>query len=243
MLDDGSTLVFGDAKGNRLADSLRNIAVTGRAGMLLLVPGFGETLGVNDGAHLNRNPSIPARHAGDGTRPPKLAVVVEVEEAFLHYAAAMLRSRLWQPDAWPDLAGLASAAQIWKATPPHPIPSTSSRQSSPTATPTTSTGSSPEPAAELAGEAATAPRRTRSSIDPRRLRPWGGYLGGEAAGRLQPWGLSNWPFESRAIGRPPQMRWQYPPIGTGRIAAPPISGEAPSAHSEPRLRTRFKRAS
>ena len=112
--DDGSRLVFGDAKGNRLADSLRNIVDTGRAGMLFLVPGFGETLRVNGRAHLTCDPAILARHAGDGSRPPKLAVVVEVEEAFLHCAAAMLRSRLWQPDAWPSLAGLASAAQIWK---------------------------------------------------------------------------------------------------------------------------------
>jgi len=112
--DDGSTLVFGDAKGNRLADSLRNIVDTGRAGMLFLVPGFGETLRVNGRAHLTRDPAVLARHAGDGSRPPKLAVVVEVEEAFLHCAAAMLRSHLWQPDSWPSLAGVASAAQIWK---------------------------------------------------------------------------------------------------------------------------------
>ena len=112
--EDGSTLVFGDAKGNRLADSLRNIVETGRAGMLFLVPGFGETLRVNGRAHLTGDPSVLERHAGDGARPPKLAVVIEVEEAFLHCAAAMLRSQLWQPGAWPDLAGLASAAQIWK---------------------------------------------------------------------------------------------------------------------------------
>jgi len=40
--------------------------------------------------------------------------VVEVEEAFLHCAAATLRSQLWQPDAWPDLDGLARPAKIWK---------------------------------------------------------------------------------------------------------------------------------
>ena len=40
--------------------------------------------------------------------------MVEVEEAFLHCAAATLRSQLWQPDAWPDLEGLAPPAKIWK---------------------------------------------------------------------------------------------------------------------------------
>jgi PPOX class probable FMN-dependent enzyme len=120
--DDGSSLVFGDAKGNRLADSLRNIVATGRAGVLFLVPGFGETLRVNGRAHLTRDPAVLERHAGDG-RPPRLAVVVEVEEAFLHCAAAILRSHLWQPDAWPDLVGLPKAAQIWKdhAAAPDPV--------------------------------------------------------------------------------------------------------------------------
>ncbi len=112
--EDGTSLVFGDAKGNRLADSMHNIVATGRAGMLFLLPGLGETLRVNGRAHLTRDPAVLARHAGGGPRPPRLAVVLEVEEAFLHCAAAMLRSRLWQPDTWPALDGLASPAQIWK---------------------------------------------------------------------------------------------------------------------------------
>jgi PPOX class probable FMN-dependent enzyme len=112
--EDGASLVFGDAKGNRLADSLRNILETGGAGMLFLVPGFGETLRVNGRAHLTRDPSVLARHTGDGSKPPKLAVVVEVEEAFLHCAAATIRSHLWKPDSWPDLDGLARPAKIWK---------------------------------------------------------------------------------------------------------------------------------
>lgn len=112
--DDGATLVFGDAKGNRLADSLRNIIETGSAGMLFLIPGFGETLRVNGRAYLTADPGVVEHHTGTGSRPPKVAVVVEVEEAFLHCAAAMLRSRLWHPEDWPELAGLASPAQIWK---------------------------------------------------------------------------------------------------------------------------------
>ena len=114
VADDGAILTFGDAKGNRLADSSRNIIDTGRAGLLFLIPGLGETLRVNGRAHLTRNPDIRARHAADAARLPPLAVVIEVEEAFLHCAAAMLRSHLWQPDAWPDLAALPSAARMWK---------------------------------------------------------------------------------------------------------------------------------
>ena len=39
-------------------------------------------------------------------------MVVEVEEAFLHRAAAILRSRPWQPDGRPGLAGMAASARI-----------------------------------------------------------------------------------------------------------------------------------
>ncbi len=121
--EDGGTLIFGDAKGNRLADSLRNIIETRQAGMLFLLPGFGETLRVNGRAHLTRDPTVLERHVGTGSKPPKLAVVVEVEEAFLHCAAAMLRSSLWQPETWGDLDGVASPARIWKdhAAAPQPV--------------------------------------------------------------------------------------------------------------------------
>jgi PPOX class probable FMN-dependent enzyme len=111
---DGASVAFGDAKGNRLADSSRNIVETGWIGMLFLIPGFGETLRVNGRAHLTRDPAVRVRHSATANRLPPLAVVVEVEEAFLHCAAAMIRSSLWKPDAWPDIEGLPSAARIWK---------------------------------------------------------------------------------------------------------------------------------
>ncbi len=53
------------------------------------------------------------RHAG-AAKPPPLAVVIDVEQAHLHCAAALLRARIWQPDTWPDLTGVARSAQIWK---------------------------------------------------------------------------------------------------------------------------------
>jgi predicted pyridoxine 5'-phosphate oxidase superfamily flavin-nucleotide-binding protein len=43
-------------------------------------------------------------------RLPDLALVVTVEEAFIHCSKCMVRSRLWQPDTW-NAAGLASAVE------------------------------------------------------------------------------------------------------------------------------------
>src|SRR4051812_36263551 len=44
---DRRTLAFGDRKGNRRLDSLRNILANPWVGMLFLVPGLGDTLRVN----------------------------------------------------------------------------------------------------------------------------------------------------------------------------------------------------
>lgn len=110
---DERRLAVPDAPGNRLIDSLTNIRETGRAGLLFLIPGMEETLRVNGCASLTRDPELLGRFAGDA-KAPKVAIGVEVEEAFLHCAKAFKRSGLWRPDDWPSTDGLARPAQIWR---------------------------------------------------------------------------------------------------------------------------------
>jgi uncharacterized protein len=112
VLDD-RRLAVPDAPGNRLVYSLLNILEGGQAGLLFLIPGVEETLRVNGRACLTRDRQLLDRLARDG-KPPKIAIGIEVEEAFLHCAKAFKRSGLWRPDDWPDTGGLASAAQIWR---------------------------------------------------------------------------------------------------------------------------------
>jgi PPOX class probable FMN-dependent enzyme len=110
---DEKRLAIPDAPGNRLVYSLRNVVAGGRVGLLFLIPGMEETLRVNGRAWLTRDPAVLEQLAGEA-KPPKVAVGVEVEEAFLHCAKAFKRSALWRPEEWPDAAGLASAARIWR---------------------------------------------------------------------------------------------------------------------------------
>jgi PPOX class probable FMN-dependent enzyme len=110
---DERRLAIPDAPGNRLVDSLRNVASSGRVGLLFLIPGLEETLRVNGRACLTRDPALLERFAGDA-KPPRVAIGVEVEEAFLHCAKAFKRSALWRPGEWPARDGLASSAQIWR---------------------------------------------------------------------------------------------------------------------------------
>jgi hypothetical protein len=112
VLDD-QRLAIPDAPGNKLVYSLRNVVRTGRAGLLFLIPGLEETLRVNGRACLTREPELLDRLAGEG-KPPRIAIGVEVDEAFLHCAKAFKRSALWRPGDWQGHDGLASPAQIWR---------------------------------------------------------------------------------------------------------------------------------
>ncbi|MEU0794796.1 pyridoxamine 5'-phosphate oxidase family protein [Amycolatopsis sp. NPDC005961] len=110
VLDD-RTLVLADRPGNKLIDSFRNIIDNPHAGLLFLVPGMNETLRVNGRAKLVADAPYFDELVVRGKRP-KLAVVVEVEELYMHCAKAFLRSSLWQPETWPERAALPTMGTI-----------------------------------------------------------------------------------------------------------------------------------
>ena len=45
-------------------------------------------------------------------KPPKTAIVVEAEEVYTHCPKAFVRSKLWDPDSWPDPATLPTSAEV-----------------------------------------------------------------------------------------------------------------------------------
>lgn len=110
VLDD-RTLVLADRPGNKLIDSFRNIVDNPHAGLLFLVPGMNETLRVNGRAKLVSDAPFFDDLVVQGKRP-KLAVVVEVEELYMHCAKAFLRSSLWDPSTWPERSSLPSLGTI-----------------------------------------------------------------------------------------------------------------------------------
>jgi uncharacterized protein len=107
VLDD-RTLAIPDATGNRRVDSLRNVVENPHAGLLFLIPTMGETLRVNGRARITTDPEVLLPFAIG--RPPRLAIVVEVEQVYMHCAKALIRSQLWKPETWPEKT--PSAARI-----------------------------------------------------------------------------------------------------------------------------------
>jgi uncharacterized protein len=109
LVVDDTHLVIPDRPGNKRADGMRNILAKPYVGLLFLVPGRDETLRVNGKAWLIRDEELLDRTVARGKRPT-IAIGVEVEEVFMHCGKASLRSNLWQPNRWPDVSDLQSAA-------------------------------------------------------------------------------------------------------------------------------------
>ena len=90
---DEQTLVIPDRPSNKRFDSLSNILAHGAVGLLFMIPTIEETLRVNGRAQIVCDPDLLARLEARG-KVPQLAIVVEVEEAFIHCAKSLKRSFL-----------------------------------------------------------------------------------------------------------------------------------------------------
>ena len=93
VLDD-KTVAIADRPGNNRLDTLKNILENPEIALIFLLPGTNETVRVAGSAKLSVDPVLLEGMAVQG-KAPKCAIVVEVRQAYLHCAKALLRSRLW----------------------------------------------------------------------------------------------------------------------------------------------------
>lgn len=113
VLDD-RTLLLPDRRGNNRIDSLRNILADPRVGLLFLVPGVGETLRVAGTATISTEPSLIARCTVNG-KAPATVLVIAIRSVFFQCARALVRSRLWDPEAQIPRSELPSTGTILEA--------------------------------------------------------------------------------------------------------------------------------
>jgi PPOX class probable FMN-dependent enzyme len=118
---DEHRLVIPDRLGNNRLDGLRNILENGHVGLIFFIPGREDTLRVNGRARIVRDEALLERLAVNGKRPVT-ALVVEVEQAFMHCARAFKRAGLWEPARWPDTTEVRSMQRmIWDLLPEKPV--------------------------------------------------------------------------------------------------------------------------
>jgi len=113
-------LVIPDRLGNNRLDGMRNVVENGHVGLIFFIPGREDTLRVNGRARIVRDDALLDALAVGGKRPVT-ALLVEVEQCFLHCARAFKRAGLWQPERWPDASAVPSMQRmIWDLLPVKP---------------------------------------------------------------------------------------------------------------------------
>ena len=111
---DERTLMMPDRRGNNRLDTLRNLVVDPRIGLLFLVPGIGVTLRVNGTAEISADPQLRARFAM-GDKLPTTVIIVSTTSVYTQCPKALLRSHLWDPERHRDPSDLPSVGQILEA--------------------------------------------------------------------------------------------------------------------------------
>lgn len=95
---DEHTLLLPDRPGNKKLVTLSNILDNPNVALIFFVPGRDDSLRVNGRAQITTDPTVLAPLAVQG-KNPRSALIVNVEQAWLHCGKALIRSRLWNPEA------------------------------------------------------------------------------------------------------------------------------------------------
>lgn len=111
---DQKTLAIPDRLGNRRIDTFRNVLRNSNLGLIFIIPGITYTLRVSGQALIVRDLDLRASLAVNDKMPDHV-LVVHVERVLSHCPKCMIRSGLWQPEAWPDTTNLPTFAETLKA--------------------------------------------------------------------------------------------------------------------------------
>ena len=93
-VENNRLLLLPDWPGNNRLDSFTNIIQNSGIGLLFLIPGVNETLRINGTAMISVEEKLLERFITNG-KLPKSILCIEVVEAYLHCAKALMRAKLW----------------------------------------------------------------------------------------------------------------------------------------------------
>lgn len=113
LVIDEHHLVIPERPGNRRIDSLRNILLNPRIGIIFIIPGLEEMLRINGNAFVIKDENI-LEQMKSRDKQPLLGIGVEVEECFIHCAKAFKRSKVWDNQSWVMDDALPSISAILK---------------------------------------------------------------------------------------------------------------------------------
>ena len=105
-------LMMPDRSGNNRIDSFRNIVEgSGFVQLIFFVPGIDETLRVGGKGKLSADPELLESMIEFG-KPPRALLRIAVREVYFHCGKALMRSRLWTPQARVERESFPSISQV-----------------------------------------------------------------------------------------------------------------------------------
>ncbi len=108
------TIVFMDRPGNRRIDSMLNMLENPQVGMIFLIPPLEEVLRINGRATLTSNNAFIEDLKLEG-KTTGVAVVIEVEECFIHCPRAFKQAGIWDYEKWSPTDKLPVVMDMFRA--------------------------------------------------------------------------------------------------------------------------------
>ena len=108
---DKKTVLIPDRRGNNRVDALRNLVRDPRISLLFMIPGIDSTLRINGRAEIVVDAELNACFAMHG-KLPRCVLVVTADRVYTQCPKALVRSRLWSPDARIARSELPSAGEM-----------------------------------------------------------------------------------------------------------------------------------
>jgi PPOX class probable FMN-dependent enzyme len=108
---DERTLAVPDRPGNRRLDTYRNVLSNPNVGLIFVIPGVTYTLRMAGKAIIVRDAELREVMAVNRKLPEHI-LVIEISHVLSHCPKCMVRSGMWQPEAWPDTSNLPSFAEM-----------------------------------------------------------------------------------------------------------------------------------
>lgn len=106
-----TTLILPDRRGNKRVDSISNLVNNASVGLVFLVPGIDDTLRINGRVTLSHHQPLLDTLTMQG-KSPNLALIVDIDEAYMHCPRAFKRSGLWNPETWPAKGAVPTMSAI-----------------------------------------------------------------------------------------------------------------------------------
>lgn len=108
---DASTIAIPDRRGNNRIDTLRNIIIEPRVGLVFFIPGIDEALRIKGHASISVDPALLDEFLLDDIQPATV-IMIKIHSVYVQNARAMRSSDLWNPENRQASQALPSAAEL-----------------------------------------------------------------------------------------------------------------------------------